>query len=302
MLLLAGSGSFSFDWYFVQRAAMSSTRVCSYDRAGLAWSDPGPLPHTFAQAVFDLRALIDRSGERGPFLLVGHSLGGLIARLFAARYPHDVAGVVLLDTGAETTLQFINGRFAREIEAALPEPIPAPRLATVDSERTVSAEAMRGIARFRQAVGPPAIDGPYTELPPALQELRLWAMGQPFAVLADDNPYAANEEVLSLADRIRNPQQLGDIPLIVIGRSPDTVSAVADPASGAVRRVHERPAELRALGQLSSNSVVIRATHSRHEVHLDRPDLVLQAIANLREAIRTHSHVVAPTTGATILQ
>jgi pimeloyl-ACP methyl ester carboxylesterase len=84
------------------------TRVCAYDRPGTALdadhrsrSDPVPMPRTASDAVADLHALLDVAGIPGPYVLVGHSLGGIIVRLYAATYPQEIAGVVLVDASHE---------------------------------------------------------------------------------------------------------------------------------------------------------------------------------------------------------
>ena len=74
-----------------------TTRVCTYDRAGMGYSEPGPLPRTADRFAAELRALLTNAGELGPYVLVGHSMGGLTVRVFAHEYPVDVAGVVLID-------------------------------------------------------------------------------------------------------------------------------------------------------------------------------------------------------------
>jgi pimeloyl-ACP methyl ester carboxylesterase len=79
----AGLGGWSLDWSAVQPEIAQFTRVCSYDRAGLRWSEPGTAPGNAQQAVDDLHALLASSGERGPFVLVGHSNGGLRVVLYA---------------------------------------------------------------------------------------------------------------------------------------------------------------------------------------------------------------------------
>src|SRR5579863_8737305 len=91
-----GLGDFSFDWILVQSRVSRFARICSYDRAGYAWSDPGPKPRTFAQLNLELRDALAKLGEQGPFILVGHSYGGPVVRNFAVTYPHEVAGMVLV--------------------------------------------------------------------------------------------------------------------------------------------------------------------------------------------------------------
>src|SRR5882724_8058049 len=97
IVLSPGGGDFSFVWYRVQQKLQSSTRVCSYDRAGSAWSDPGPQPLTFRQEAYELELALKLSGEKGPYILVGHSLGGLVAETFVEGYPDETAGMVLVD-------------------------------------------------------------------------------------------------------------------------------------------------------------------------------------------------------------
>jgi len=101
VLLEAGAFGFSADWGAVQeQLAARGVRSCAYDRAGLGFSDPGPKPRDGLAIVGDLEALLAASGEKGPFILVGHSMAGLHLRLFAARNPRKVAGLVLVDATA----------------------------------------------------------------------------------------------------------------------------------------------------------------------------------------------------------
>jgi len=82
VILESGTGAFSFDWSLVQPQVSRFSRVCSYDRAGQAWSEMGPQPRTIRQKVCELHELLKNANVRGPFVLVGHSGGGLIARQF----------------------------------------------------------------------------------------------------------------------------------------------------------------------------------------------------------------------------
>ena len=97
VVLEAGAGADSSTWSTVIDAIASTTRVCAYDRAGRARSDPRDR-HTLADAAADLRTLLAAAGERGPIIYVGHSLGGAYARVFTASYPGEVSGVLLVDT------------------------------------------------------------------------------------------------------------------------------------------------------------------------------------------------------------
>ena len=88
-------------WRFVQPDIAKFTRVCSYDRAGYGWSDPGPMPRTSAQIVKELHTLLQNAGEKPPYVLVGHSFGGTNVRIYAGHYPSEVAGMVLSEPGHE---------------------------------------------------------------------------------------------------------------------------------------------------------------------------------------------------------
>ncbi|MGY1636866.1 alpha/beta fold hydrolase [Geodermatophilus sp. SYSU D00742] len=97
VVLFNGLGLTSANWARVAPGVGRSARVCAYDRAGQGWSEDGPQPQDGHQAAADLHTLLESAGERGPYVLVGHSIGGDHAMTYAARYPEQVAGMVLLD-------------------------------------------------------------------------------------------------------------------------------------------------------------------------------------------------------------
>jgi len=101
VILEAGANGGSNSWAPVQPQLAATTRVCSYDRANLPGgsSHPAPKPRTAADVVTDLHKLLSAAGVPGPFVLAGHSNGGLFARLYATTYPQQVKGLVLIDTG-----------------------------------------------------------------------------------------------------------------------------------------------------------------------------------------------------------
>src|SRR5437868_10982633 len=101
VILEAGLGDFSVEWSLVQPGVATLARVCSYDRAGDGWSDIGPSPRTLRQIVDELHRLLERSGERSRYLLVGHSYGGWLAQLYQSSYPADVVGMVLVEPGVD---------------------------------------------------------------------------------------------------------------------------------------------------------------------------------------------------------
>lgn len=98
VILEAGSGANSVDWANIQPEVANTTRVCAYDRAGTGWSEPGPEPRDLQQIAGELHTLLGNAGIGGPYVLVGHSFGGLYVRMYAEMYPKEVAGMVLVDS------------------------------------------------------------------------------------------------------------------------------------------------------------------------------------------------------------
>jgi len=99
VVLVSGLGVPATGWRLVRPGIARFTRVCSYDRAGYGWSDPGPMPRTLAQLARELHALLENAGEKPPYILVGHSFGKGSALVYSKLYPDDVAGMVLAEGG-----------------------------------------------------------------------------------------------------------------------------------------------------------------------------------------------------------
>lgn len=123
VVIVAGAGDWSTTWGGdVQPAVAKTTRVCTYDRAGLGWSEAAPLPSHAAQFAKELHMLLQNSNIRGPYVMVGHSLGGLVVRVFAHDYASEVAGVVLIDSmNPKQVTQSLSNSLARlfSIQAGL---------------------------------------------------------------------------------------------------------------------------------------------------------------------------------------
>ena len=125
VVLESGLGGTSPTWDRITTAVGRSTRVCAYDRAGQGWSGDAPGPQDGLAVAADLHTLLDRAGETGPFVLAGHSTGGTYTLTYAARYPSEVAGMVLLDSASPdqfTVLPDYAGFYsiARPVTALLP--------------------------------------------------------------------------------------------------------------------------------------------------------------------------------------
>ncbi len=273
-----GLGDFSFDWTLVQRDVSRFTRICTYDRAGYAWSDPGPKPRTFAQINLELHDALQKLGERGPFVLVGHSFGGPVMINFTAVYPQDAAGMVLVDSAHEGMRIAVGGKqTARLGEGALTRDIPAPR------------EEMTAADKFT----PPADDPPpsmklnavYKTLPTADQKLHLWAQSLP-AVEDAENSQREWSEVY-FAQWLAKPRDgsLGQIPLIVLTREDGGYTDNLDVPAAQMEQ--ERKDGQAKLVKLSSNStqVMIR---SGHNMDLEAPAAVSYAIHRVVNVVRVH--------------
>lgn len=111
IIIDSGIGGFSLEWSRIQNKLSNEFRVCSYDRAGYGWSDPGPTPRTTARISRELHVLLSEANVQGPYILVGHSFGGYNIRYFASEYPDLVAGMVFVD--ASHPEQFNTEEFKR---------------------------------------------------------------------------------------------------------------------------------------------------------------------------------------------
>ena len=159
VVLANGLGEVSASWGRIVDQVDTTTRVCAYDRAGQGWSDDSAHPQDGQAAATDLHRLLSVAGEHGPYLLVGHSIGGTYAMTYAAHYPEQVAGMVLLDSSSPdqfTTLPSYADQYAvmhrvmalaptlsrlglgRVVAAVAPSHLPA---ATADQVRSLTSNA-----------------------------------------------------------------------------------------------------------------------------------------------------------------
>src|SRR5215212_8549561 len=150
VILDAGLGEFSAHWVRVQREVSDTIRVCAYDRAGMGWSEMGPETRDARQISSELHTLLSKAGIGGPYVLVGHSLGGLSMLTYAARYPDEVAGVTLVDSSTELD-QFSHRPKARDSHEAQKQSLAVvPRLAQFG----VSLLARLGVVRLLSNLDP----------------------------------------------------------------------------------------------------------------------------------------------------
>lgn len=272
-----GLGDFSFDWILVQQRVSPRLRICTYDRGGYAWSDPGPEPRTFDQLNLELHDALARGGERGPFVLVGHSFGGGPVRTFAQRYRGEVADLVLVDIVAEDQYIPMGPHAGRIADDAKGREIPAPQERMRGSERlAVSAAASAPTSTV-------TIEPPYDRLPARERTLHMWAAAQPAIEAAENSQREWSTEYF--ARWLRTPQQgtLGALPLIVLTRAHGGYGNDLDKPAEELERV--RLASQRALAGLSSRGEQ-RIVESGHNMHLEVPEVVTQAIFDVARGRR----------------
>ena len=272
-----GLGDFSFDWNLVQTRVAKFTRICTYDRAGYAWSDPGPKPRTFAQINLELRDALKELGVKGPYVLVGHSYGGPVVRNFAMTYPRDVAGMVQVDAAFEGMRVGIGGgKTLRLGEDAKGKSIPEPR-------EEMRASDKPAIPADAQPQGPNELDAMYKVLPEPIQKLQLWAQVLPQMEDAESSQREWSGEYFAKWMKTSQAGTLGKIPLVVLTRAEGGYANDQDVPATQLEK--ERKDGQATLVKLSANSKQI-IVKSGHNMEVEAPDAVAGAIQLVVEAVK----------------
>lgn len=264
-------------WVGIQRRLAQHTTMVLYDRAGLGWSDPGPWP-TGTRIVDDLHALLDAARIPPPYVLVGHSVGGLHVRLYAARHPEQVAGLVLVDSSHP------------DQQHRLRERCGGWRFSRPGRWLQVAKFAFRplGLARLRVSLRARSRHGadipPYLRrgIPPELAEAAAAIGRSSRQRRADVREMLAFSSVAAEVSRVVDgtPGSLGWFPLTVITRG-------AEDAPPWPREAEAVWQELQAeLALLSERSIHLHAESGDHLVHRSDPDLVVRAIADVVDQVR----------------
>jgi pimeloyl-ACP methyl ester carboxylesterase len=279
VVLESGLGDFSVEWSLVQPGVAKFARVCSYDRAGDGWSEMGPYPRTYRQIAYELHALLERAGEKGPYVLVGHSYGGWLVREYQATYSAEVAGLVLLEGGMDDPARILpNGRIVHASDLAKGTPIPDAKTSGAMTLADVPPGPMAAIRAGLAEASATANEAPRNLLPDSAQRMRTWALARVEHVVAAQNP-AENEELAQLrAARMKGDKPLGDLPLAVVVRG-----VAEETGPGALEREAARRADFEVIVNTSRRGKLIVAEKSGHHVHLQQPDLV---IATIRDVIK----------------
>jgi pimeloyl-ACP methyl ester carboxylesterase len=266
VVLESALGAGSATWARVQPALAASTRVCAYDRAGEGWSDPGPEPRDAGRIAAELHTLLAGAGEPGPYVLVGHSFGGLYARAYAAAHPEDVVGVVLIDASHPD-------QWSRSPDG------PGVQRANAQSAAVAPWLARLGLLRLTGYV---AVDPAL----PARQRAELRAQSD--ATRTWEGYRAEFRAVDATTAQVRAAGGLGDTPLAVL-----TATEHGFPAG--MERLHQGlQAELTALSTQSVHRVLPGATHVSPVHDPEQAGATAEAIRLTVEAARTGAAPAAP--------
>lgn len=263
VLLDAGAGSFSLEFIPLMREVSVFTRVCAHDRPGFGWSDP-IAKHTAEQVAGHLHAALVAAGEGPPYVVAGHSLGGVYARAFADEYRDEVTGMLLIDaSGDDQSLRFP----AKFTEESVPYALWACRLGNpfgIYRALEIPEKEMAGI-NMAEEFRPMFISRLHTN--------------QFCASLLDLDMKALTSRHI--------PYDFGDLPLIVLvhGVGMDATPADALPEGFTVEMMREAEQTWQQIqlehARMSTRGELIVARESGHHIHLDQPDLVVESLRRL---------------------
>jgi pimeloyl-ACP methyl ester carboxylesterase len=260
----AGGGCSSAMWWpFQDRLAELATVIC-HDRAGLGWSDPLPVSSSVSQRSEELLAVLRATGIPGPYVLVGLSYGGPVIRVFAARYPDLVAGLVFVDASHEAVFAAPGAQTYLKRSAGM--------------LRFIGRLAAVGVPRLLRMRGPPQASAvlPFSETQRRVLASR-FPTAHAFRVGADE--FAS---MLSIADTMRgldSPGSLGTRPICAVSHGKPF------PGPFAVLEDNHLQGQ-QQLAALSTRGEVVVAEHSSHAIPLEEPELVLECIRRVWKAAR----------------
>jgi pimeloyl-ACP methyl ester carboxylesterase len=264
VILDSGLGDSYLSWRKVQPQIAKFTRVCSYDRAGLGYSEPSSQPRTSKVIAEELHALLQAVSVSPPYVIVGHSMGGYDVRVYTSLYRNEIVGMVLVDASHPDQ----ENRFPPELK---------------NMEGSWHREA--------QFVA--------STMPFGIPRLLGLCENDPVTRAADCNWHSAREQLAEIsafpesAAETANTGSLSDLPLAVLSHDPDKPSSdlppeLAKPTNEAWEKMQEE------LAHLSTRGTQTVAKNSAHYIQIDRPDVVIDAVRNVVEQARQAQPQSAP--------
>ncbi|MBI1280561.1 MAG: alpha/beta fold hydrolase [Anaerolineaceae bacterium] len=273
VIMEAGLGEPSLNWALVQPKVSTTTRVCVYDRAGLGWSDKSPKPRTANIMIEELHTLLKNASIEGPYVMVGHSTGGMLVRFYAHTYPTEVVGMVLVDSQHEEQFERLAPTIQQSLKAMFAQSnqtLPLYRI-LINSGISVLVPAVAALA-----------DNP--KLPsPARETFTALAISDPKFIEAQAAEQDAIFDSLEVV-RAAHITTLGNIPLVVLYRGIDDDPTPSLTPEENKQRWLSLQTELAAL---SPQGKLVLADKSGHHIQLDQPDLVIDAIEQVLAATHT---------------
>jgi pimeloyl-ACP methyl ester carboxylesterase len=268
-------GASSLTWRDVQAMVSRFAQACAYDRAGFGWSDAGPLPRTAGRILGELRALLVTAGVGPPYVLVGHSFGGLVGRLYASRYPADLAGLVLLDPPTPEDWRHPSEERHALLDRGAALCRHGQRAAKLKATDLVAALVRLGALNIARGCGRLISAGtfkradegvlvPARKLAPDVLDVavRSWTHPKFFEALGSQIASIATS-----AAEVSDDQDFGTLPLIVV--------------SGELSADDRQLAHHADLATRSRRGRHVVAAASGHWIPLDRPDVVAAVIRDV---------------------
>lgn len=260
VILEAGlDGAGSNTWAGILPELGQASRVCAYDRAGVMWSEPGPLPRDGGRIADELHALLSAANEAPPYVLVGHSLGGPLAMLYHERFPDEVAGMVLVDPTSPQVF----------------DRLPAPFNAGPPPKALFQALAAVGVLRLQTTfMNPPRLPEPARGAAVGLGPTRLQGVMGELQSLSD---------IIAAAGRVAS---LGDRPMVVLTGGATTEPSFMLPEEAAVEKDRIWPELHAEMANLSTESDHRIISEAGHYIQYDAPEAVIQAVKDVLGAVR----------------
>jgi pimeloyl-ACP methyl ester carboxylesterase len=275
VVLDAGGGNDWLIWQRVQPELSKTQRVCSYDRAGVGWSELQPGVGDASHLSTELHELLKQAGENGPFVVVAASVAGFYARQYVDRYPPEVGGLVLVDSSTPEQIQAIPGSaYSAELIKR--------------KHREVTLEW------WKEASGWALLTGDCeAQIEPGLEAYADFARAETCRPSYATSWRREADQFWNSADEAARARCCNDLPLLIVSQDPDNPQS-SQPAS--IRSIWNNLQE--RLKTLSPRAYRVIARGSGHGVMIDRPDVVIQGIREI-SAVATGQHVASHSFGTT---
>ena len=275
----SGIAASSLNWTSILTQAARFSRACAYDRAWLGWSDPAPAPRVISHLVDELNSLLAGAHIPTPYVLVGHSFGGLLVQAYAVAHPHQVAGLVLIDPLPAVEWLHVSGERLRILRWGIRLSRRGALLARFGVVRASLALLTGGGRRIPKLVARLTSGRAESTLSRLVGEVQKmpsevwprvqahWCQPQAFLGMA--------EYFKALPESAEQAAALGDLPEI-----PVTILSAGNSTPG---QITERD----ALASRSARGKHIIVPDSGHWIHLDQPEVVIEAIREMVELVRS---------------